>query len=433
MNQFRRYPAGLARFVVTIGLMVTLFVLLRLGNSPPSSSQTPAATPITLLIAAQELPYWRPIIADFEAQNPDIKITAIEGPTATNLVEDLYTAAFLLGDSPYDLVYMDIVWVPKFAAAGWLRPLNDRITPTELEAFLPADVAGGTYRNQLYRLPVRSDAGMLYYRKDLLDQAGIKPPNTVAELLAAAQTLQKSGQVKWGYVWQGRQYEGAAAMFVEILRGFGGSWVDPATLTVGLDRPESLRALQFLMGTIKQGIAPPGVTTYQEEETRRLFQNGDALFMRNWPYAWPLANAPDSKVAGKIALKPMVYAANYGSGACQGGWGWGIARSSRHPEAAWRVAEFFASPASQKRLSLATGYLPSRRSLYSDPEIIQKYPYFASMLAVLNGAVLRPPIAQYAQASDILQRYLSAALTERLTPEAAMAAATAETRQLFEN
>jgi multiple sugar transport system substrate-binding protein len=433
MHHLKRYPARFVQSWPILALISAMLIVLLTWGSSFWPSQAQAPNRVTLLIAAQELPYWRPIMADFEAQNPDIKINAIEGPTATNLVEDLYTSAFLLGDSPYDLVYMDIVWVPKFAAAGWLLPLNDRVSETALKEFLPTDVAGGTYHEKLYRLPTRSDAGMLYYRKDLLDQAGIKPPNTVTELLAAAQQLQSSGKVKWGYVWQGRQYEGAAAMFVEILRGFGGSWVDPATLTVGLDRPESLRALQFLIGTIKQGVSPPGVTTYQEEETRRLFQNGDALFLRNWPYVWPLANAPDSKVAGKIALKPMVYAAEYGSGACQGGWGWGIAKSSRHPDAAWRVAEFFTSAASQKRLSLATGYLPSRRSLYSDPEILLKYPHFASMLDVLDSAVLRPPIAQYAQASDILQRYLSAALTERLTPEAALAAAASETQQLFEN
>jgi multiple sugar transport system substrate-binding protein len=397
----------------------------------PSVAEQQATTTITLLLAAQELPNWKPIIADFEAQNPDIKINAIEGPTATNLVEDLYTSAFLLGDSPYDLIYMDIVWVPKFAAAGWLLPLNDRISEAELAAFLPADRAGGTYHDQLYRLPARSDAGMLYYRQDLLDRAGIKPPNTIVELLDAAKRLQTSGQVKWGYVWQGRQYEGAAAMFVEILRGFGGAWVDRETLEVGLDRPESIAAVQFLLDTIKDGVTPPGVTTYQEEETRRLFQSGDVLFLRSWPYVWPLANAPDSKVAGKIGLKPMIAQSGYASGACQGGWGWGIAKSSRQPDAAWRVAQFFASPASQKRLTLATGYLPARRSLYSDPEIIAKYPHFRSMLTVLDAAVLRPPIAQYAQASDILQRYLSAALTERMTPIAAMQAAAAETRLLF--
>jgi multiple sugar transport system substrate-binding protein len=272
---------------------------------------------------------------------------------------------------------------------------------------------------------------MLYYRKDLLDAAGITPPNTALELLDAAKTLQRSGKVKWGYAWQGKQYEGLAAMFVEVLRGFGGTWVDAETLEVGLDQPPAIGALQFLIDTINQGIAPPGVTTYQEEETRRLFQNGEVAFLRNWPYVWPLAQQADSKVAGKIALKPMIYANGQASGACQGGWGWGIAKTTKHADVAWRVAQFFASEASQKKLSLATGYLPTRRSLYDDREILQTYPHFASMLSVLDSAVLRPPIAQYAQASDILQRYVSAALTAQMTPDEALKVAAAETRQLF--
>jgi multiple sugar transport system substrate-binding protein len=435
MNQSKQYRIGRNPTWLAILIGMLFAVMIGLGHNAPAWATTPtsvnAPTTVNVLLAAQELPNWKPIIANFEAQNPDIKINAIEGPTATNLVEDLYTSAFLLGDSPYDLVYMDIVWVPKFAAAGWLLPLNDRIDATALKEFLPADVAGGVYRDQLYRMPSRSDAGILYYRQDLLDQAGIKPPETVIDLIDASKQLQGQGKIKWGYVWQGRQYEGLPAMFVEILKGFGGAWVDPETLEVSLDTPESINAVQFLLDTVKTGLAPPGVTTYQEEETRRLFQSGDVLFLRSWPYVWPLANSSESKVAGKIGLKPMIYAKGYASGACQGGWGWGIAKSSPHPDAAWRAAEFLTNAASQKQLSLATGYLPTRRSLYQDPEIIQKYPYFPSMLAILDTAVLRPPIAQYAQASDILQRYLSAALTEQMTPTEAMRAAAAETRQLF--
>jgi multiple sugar transport system substrate-binding protein len=433
MNQLQQPWLAWANVPLKRRMLLTLLfsgIVSQAFGFTPTAIAT-AQTPITILIAAQELPYWKPIIAKFEAANPDIKINAIEGPTATNLVEDLYTSAFLLGDSPYDLVYMDIVWVPKFAAAGWLLPLNDRMSPSDLSGFLPADLAGGTYKDKLYRLPVRSDAGLLYYRQDLLTAAGIKPPETIVDLINAAKQLQKTGQVKWGYAWQGKQYEGLAAMFAEILQGFGGSWVDAETLEVGLDQPEAIAALQFLIETISQGISPPGVTTYQEEETRRLFEGGDLLFLRNWPYVWPLANATDSKVRGKIGLKPMVYAAGQRSGACQGGWGWGIAHTTKYPDAAWRVIEFFASAESQKALSLEAGYLPARRSLYQDAEITAKYPYFPDMLPILDAAVLRPPIAQYAQASDILQRYLSAALTQRMNARAALRAAAAETRQLF--
>ena len=305
-----------SRFLVLwiAGLLLTLLVVV-----PAFSQQT---VTLNFLIGAPERPTWEPVIRDFEATHPGIRLNFVEGPNATNAVEDLYTSSFLLGRSPYDLVYMDIVWVPKFAAAGWLTDLSDKVPDADLTDFLEGDVAGGRYQGGLYRMPVRSDAGMLYYRKDLLDQAGFKPPETFTELMQISQALQKSGDVTWGYVWQGRQYEGAAAMFVEVLAGSGGFWIDPKTKAVGLDRPEAVRAVEFLLNTIQTGVSPRGVVTYQEEETRRLFQSGNVAFLRNWPYAWPLANAADSPIRGKIAIKPMVHAVGSESAACQGGWGW---------------------------------------------------------------------------------------------------------------
>ncbi|MBD1863785.1 MULTISPECIES: ABC transporter substrate-binding protein [Trichocoleus] len=419
-QKFRR-----SRFIAlwVAGLVLTLLVVV------PAFSQ-PTVT-LSFLIGAPERPTWEPIIKDFEATHPGIRLNFVEGPNATNAVEDLYTSSFLLGSSPYDLVYMDIVWVPKFAAAGWLTDLSDKVADTDLADFLEGDVAGGRYQGGLYRMPVRSDAGMLYYRKDLLDAAGFKPPETFTELMQISQALQKSGAVTWGYVWQGRQYEGAAAMFVEVLAGSGGFWIDPQTKAVGLDRPESVQAVKFLLDTINTGVSPRGVVTYQEEETRRLFQSGTVAFLRNWPYAWPLANAEDSSIRGKIAIKPMVHAVGAESAACQGGWGWGIAKTTRHPKEAWEAVQYLTSIQTQRKVTLSTGYLPSRRSLYNDPEIVRKYNFFPAMLNVIDNAALRPPIAQYAQASDILQRYLSSALTGQMTPERAMQAAANETRRLL--
>lgn len=386
---------------------------------------------ISFLMQALEAAQWQGIVEEFEAQNPDIDIEIIEGPNATNLVEDLYTSSFLLGDSPYDLVYMDIVWVPKFAAAGWLMDLSDRVSQEDLNDFLTADVEGGSYEGGLYRMPFRSDAGMLYYRTDLLEEAGVEPPETFEELVTISQQLQEAGAADWGYVWQGRQYEGLAAMFVEILEGFGGYWVNPETLEVGLDQPAAIQAVDFLRNTIEQGISPDGVTTYQEEEARRLFQSGEAVFMRNWPYVYPLANSDDSAIQGQFAIKPMIHQPNDTSGACQGGWGLGISNTTPHPEEAWRVVEYFSRPEILSQFILETGYVPSRQSLFTDPQIVEKYGYYPDLLEVVQQAVLRPPIAQYAQASDILQRYLSAALTNRRSPESAMQAAASETRRLL--
>ena len=117
--------------------------------------------------------------------------------------------------------------------------------------------------------------------------------------------------------------------------------------------------------------------------------------------------------------------------ACLGGWGLGIAKSSRHPEEAWKAIQYFTSEEAQRRFILNAGFVPSRRSLFTDPEIVAKYPHYPQLLKIVDKAVLRPPIAQYAPASDILQRYLSAALTNRMTPESAMKAAANETRRLL--
>lgn len=413
-------PAILLAFVLGIAL---LFIL-------PALTQQPVTLNV-LMTTPDAQPWKQGIVKDFETNNPGIRINIVEGPNAANLLEDLYTSAFILGDSPYDLINMDVIWTPKFAAAGWLLDLTDRISNTDLAAFSPKDVEGGRYEGRLYRIPIRSDVGMLYYREDLLKAAGYAPPETFADLIKISQALQKQGKANWGYVWQGRQYEGLVAMFVEVLEGFGGFWINPNTLEVGLDRPETLQAIEFLRSTIQEGVSPPGVTTYIEEDTRRFFQSGQAVFLRSWPYVWPLANEDTSPIKGKVAIKPMVHAPSRSGGACLGGWGMGIAKSSKHPEEAWKAIQYFTSKEAQRRFILQAGFVPSRRELFTDPEIVAKYSHYPQLLEVVQSAVLRPPIAQYAQASDILQRYLSATLTHRLNPEQAMNAAADETRRLL--
>jgi len=415
----------LARFFALPLAFIAAFLLFVL----PMIAQRPVT--VTVLMQALEAAQWQPLVEQFERDNPNINLEIVEGPTATNLVEDLYTSSFLLGNSPYDLVYMDIVWVPKFAAAGWLLPLSDRVAETQLQDFLSGDIQGSIYRDQLYRMPFRSDGGMLYYRTDLLDAMGVPPPETFDELIQIARDLQQQGAAEWGYLWQGKQYEGLAAMFVEVLQGSGGFWVNPDTLEVGLDRPEALTAIEFLRRTLQEKISPPDVITFAEDETRRIFQNGNAVFLRNWPYVVGLASQANSPIQGKFAMKPMVHAPGESSGACQGGWGLGIAATSKHPDEAWKVVEFISSAAAQKEFILATGYVPSRKALFTDADIVAKYPYYPQLLEAVENAALRPPIAQYAQASDILQRYLSAALTGHMEPEKAMKAAARETRRLL--
>jgi multiple sugar transport system substrate-binding protein len=412
------------------GIFLIVLLSIILLSVPQALSNQPVV--LNLLLTAPDAQPWKQgIIKDFEAKNPGIRINLIEGPNATNLVEDLYTSAFILGESPYDLVNMDVIWTPKFAAAGWLLDLSNGLSAEELAKFSPTDIEAGRYEGKLYRIPIRSDLGVLYYRKDLLDQGGFEPPESFTELLKISKSLKNQGKINWGYLWQGRQYEGLAAMFVEVLQGFGGFWVNPENLEVGLDKPETLKAISFLKDTIEQEISPPGTTTYMEEDTRRIFQSGQAAFLRSWPYVWPLANGEDSPIKDKIGIKLMASSPANMGGTCLGGWGLGIAKFSQHPQEAWKAIQYFTSEEVQRQFILQGGFVPSRRSLFTDPEIVSKYPHYSQLLKIADKAVLRPPIPQYAQVSDILQRYLSAALTNRMTPETAMEAAANETRRLL--
>jgi multiple sugar transport system substrate-binding protein len=392
-----------------------------------------AQQPVTIsfLLRAVEADQMQALAEEFMAENPDIRIEMVRGPNAADAVENLYTTSFLLRDSPYDLVFSDVVWIPKFAAAGWLLDLSDRVTDEELSDFLEADVQAGLYQDGLYRMPFRSDMGMLYYRTDLLDEVGLEPPETFEELIAASEAIQEQTDTNWGFVWQGLQYEGLVTNYVEIVAGYGGFWINPDTLEVGLDEEAGIQAAEFMKRVIDQGVTPSGVTNYIEEDGLRQFENGNAAFLRNWPYVWAEANREGSPVAGNIALKPMVHDEGQQSAACLGGWGFGISASTPHPEEAWRVVEFFTSLEPMKQFVTDYAYVPSRRALFTDPDVLAEYPHYEQLLEVAETAVPRPPVGQYAQLSDILQRYLSSAITNQMTPEAAMQAAARETRRVL--
>ncbi|MBD1908269.1 ABC transporter substrate-binding protein [Trichocoleus sp. FACHB-6] len=424
---FRQILGLVTTFLVAIAL---IFILLR--------------KPVTLsfVVPNREAEQWQPLIEEFHSKNRDIRInltnfsqTNPEKPENTDQVKELYTAAFQKkrGKLPYDLIYQDIAWVPTFAEAGWLRDISDWISKEELDKFLRSEVEAGRYQGKLYRIPFRTDVGVLYYRKDLLERVKENPPETFDDLIRISQNLQKQG-IAWGYLWQGSRSEAITAMFYEVLHGYGGFWIDPKTRVVGLDRPEALKAVEFLHNTIMEGISPKGVTSYREDETRSLFTEGKAVFLRNWPDVWVQANAADSFIRGKIDIKPMVHAAGYSSGACKGGWGFGIAQTTKHPKQAWKAIQFFTSAAAQRHFVLTMSFVPSRRTLFIDPQIIDKYSHYPKLLEIIDEySILRPPIPEYGQASDILQQYLWNALMGQQNPQAAMKAAAEQTRKLLAN
>ncbi len=384
-----------------------------------------------LLVPASERAVWSPVARTFEAAGHGARVDLVEGPNSTDLRESLYTAALLAGDDSFDLVLMDVTWVAKFAAAGWLVALDEAFRQEELTAFLPQALAAGRCAGRLYRLPTRTDVGVLYYRRDWLAEAGHEPPRTFVQLERTARALQRPPQ-RWGFVWQGSQYEGLVCFFLEVLRGHGGFWVDPATLEVGLDRPESVAALEFLRAARGgQPISPPGVTTYKEEESRRLFQDGRAVFLRNWPYVWRLSQAEGSPLLGKVGVQAMVSLSGRTGAGTLGGWGLGVSRYSRQRELAVEFIRHAVSLESQRALCSASGYVPARAEALVDPALLAANPLLATLRPIHDSAAARPALARYALVSDVLQRGLSGALAGLATSDQALRRAARETRRLL--
>jgi len=355
---------------------------------------------------------WRELLDDFQKKHPNVRVRLVEGPPATDAREEMYSSSFLSGDAAYDIVYADVIWIPKFAAAGWLMDLTGLVSPADREDYLPADLEAGMYHGRLYRVPAYTDAGVLYYRKDLVPQ----PPATFDQLADLSERLKT--QDRYGFLWQGKQYEGLVTVYLETLWGFGGDWIDGETRRVFLDSPEALEALEFLRKAIGT-ISPPAVTTYAEEETRLLFQNDRSVFLRNWPYVWTLLEQTLRK-DGRAGVAPVVHAPGHSSASTLGGWGFAISRFTQNPDAARQLVEFLTRPEQLSRIQLRLGRIPARKRLVP--------PEFAP---ILKSARVRPEIAEYAQASDILQRWLSAALTGRVTSRTALLKATRETRALL--
>jgi multiple sugar transport system substrate-binding protein len=411
-------------------IRAVIALCLALASCAPAKSPTPAVTTLSLMLPPAERPFWEPIARSFEAAHSNVRVDLIEGPQSTDLRRDLHTAALLARDPSFDLVYMDVTWTATFAAAGWLRPLDVEFDAERRAEFLTAAIDAGVHEGKLYRVPMRTDMGLLYYRRDWLDSLRLAEPQTFEDLLATAAAVDDPPR-RWGFVWPGKQYEGLVCIYLEVLHGYGGNWIDPESREVGLDRPEALAALEFLMRCIDSGVSPPGVTTYQEEESRRLFADGRAAFLRNWPYVWRISQREESAIRGRVGVTNMVGVEPERRAGTLGGWGLGVSTWSRHPELAIEFIRHATSLEAQRLFCAPTGYAPALIASYADTALIAANPFLEPLLEWHQRAVPRPLVPEYAQTSDVLQRYLSAALTHSLSPRDALERAARETRRLL--
>jgi multiple sugar transport system substrate-binding protein len=356
---------------------------------------------------------WRRLADRFEQAHPPLKVALEVGPHSSTAYHDLLSQKLKNRSSEVDVFLMDVVWPPEFASAGWARPL-DELMGAERDAFIPAALQAATWQGHIYAAPLYLNAGVLYYRRDLLEAHGLPVPQTWPQLVSQAKQItakQKSRLA--GYSGQFKQYEGLVCNMLELVWAAGGQVLGPQGKRCLLGEPPALKAVRFSRDALINGVAPRGVLAYQEPESLSLFAQGGAVFLRNWFYAWPILNDPRrSKVAGKVGLAPLPRFPDGQNASCLGGWLVGLSTYSNKPDKALELAKFLAGEAAQRSLALEEGVAPARRALYQDPAVLKAHPHFARLLPILNQARPRPRTPLYPAVSQVMQGYFHRAISK---------------------
>ena len=417
INIFKRaiYPLLLWSFVVGCGGGEGEKITFAVGGAP------------------NELAYWEKVIGEFQRQS-NIKVEMLRKPSNTDHQRQSLIISLKAEMSDPDVFLMDVAWVGLFAAAGWLEPLGKDFDRTPF--FQTVIHSVDTMDGRLIALPVYMDGGVLYYRKDLLKLSGLEgPPKTWGELLSSGKKVQE--QVReanpkfYGFVWTGAQYEGLITVFMEFAGTDGGFIRHGAG--VCLNSPANLAALSFMHDLIwKDKISPPNTyTTMREEQVRTYFQEGNAMYERNWPYAWSLHQAKSSKVRGKTAVAPVPGPQENTSASTLGGFHIGVSAFSDVKDAAEKFVRFVTSFSCQKEMVLRLGWNSGRQDLYRDRELLRKAPHLRELMVVFQRSRPRPLVPYYSQISAVAQRQINAVLANKVSPEKALADADREIEALL--
>lgn len=413
-------------FHFTISIILPFLLCSILVFQGCTEEKLPSEGRITLVFKHGKIPgdpgSFRRIIKRYEEQNPNIRIKDEALPASTDEQHQFYVINLEGKSADFDVLSMDVIWVPEFAKAGWLRDLSHILPAEERDEFFKGPMKAVTYEGRVFAVPWYIDAGILYYRKDLLEKYGFSPPKTWYELVHIASVITQVEPDLYGFIWQGKQYEGLICNVLEYIWSNGGDIIKDGQVVI--DSPENCQALTFMRELIyKYRITPEFVNTSIEEPTRRIFGKGKAIFMRNWPYAWNIFERDDSPIKGKVGVSLLPSFPGHRPASTLGGWQLGINKYSKHPEEAERFVKFLTSYATQKAFALSIGYMPTRKRLYKDKDLIRAQPFVVGLYDVFEHARPRPVTPYYMMISQILQPEFSAVLSRIKETEDALKSA----------
>ncbi|HMA59495.1 MAG TPA: ABC transporter substrate-binding protein [Halanaerobiales bacterium] len=408
----------------------SLTILLVLGLLFTMSFNALAQDDVELTIAGGsvgiELELTKKAARMFEEKHPGVTVNVLSTPDLANDRLGLYLQFFEAESPKVDVYQIDVIW-PGDLAQHFLD-LYEYGAEDVVDDHFQAIVENNTVDGELVAMPWFTDAGLLYYRTDLLEKYDLEVPETWEELERAAKTIQTGeraagNQDFWGYVWQGNAYEGLTCDALEWVYSNGGGTIVNKDKEITINNEKAIEAVNMAADWVGH-ISPPGVTGLVEESTRKMFEAGNAAFMRNWPYAYSLGNEPEKVISGKFDVAPLP-AGDSGNGAATlGGWNLAASKYSNHPEWAAKLALFMAGPEVQKLRATEGSFNPTIKSLYEDEDVLEANPFFGKLYDVFVNAVARPSTQtapKYNQTSELFFQSVHSVLTGEEDAETAFA------------
>src|ERR1700730_10411606 len=372
---------------------------------------------------------WTRAAVEEWAQKTGNKVEYISRPNDASATLQLFQQYWAAKSGDVDVFMVDVIW--QGIAAPHAVDLKKYFKEDEIKAFFPRIIQNNTVGGKLVSIPWFTDAGLLYYRTDLLEKYGYKePPKTWEELTEMATKIQdgerKAGKPDFqGFVFQGKASESVTCNAIEWVYSYGGGTIVEPDKKVTINNPKAIKALDTAKSWVGT-ISPLGVTTYGEEEARNIWQAGNAAFMRNWPYAYSLGQDPKSPISGKFDVTVLPKGGPDGkNAACLGGWQLMVSAYSKVPDTSADLIKYLTSSEEQKKHSIALSQLPTLPALYADAEVLAKNPFFKNILPVLENAVARPSTvtgADYNQLSTVFFQSVNKVLSGGQSAKDAVAA-----------
>ena len=400
----------MASLISKVAVLATAASLLTLtacsgdsGSSDSASANTDGRGPITYVEGKDttETGVVRQIIDEWNAANPDEEVTFKEQSNDADQAHDDLVQHLQAEQSDYDVMALDVVWTAEFAAKGWLVPLEGEFA-MDNAGILPSTVESATYNGTQYAAPKNTNGGLLFYRTDLVPEA----PTTWDELTASCE-IATANNIDC-YAGQFAAYEGLTANVSEIINAHGGSFVAEDGTTPTVDSPEARAGLQALVTAFETGVIPEQDTTFKEPESQQAFEDGNVLYLRNWPYVYGTASQEGSAVAGNYGVAPLPGVDGVGTSTL-GGYNAAISTFSENKATAADFLRFMQGEQAQR--IIAEGALPPvLESLYDDPALIAEMPYLPALKESIANAVPRPVTPFYPAVSKAIQDNTFAAI-----------------------